>query len=100
MTLPELIMFNPAIHRHDREKYLANRKPQDILLKPTPENRALIAEYEKLAKEINETPARIAGLSYNYRKRDLPIAIAKIVTERDEKIDRLLELEKLLGFTV
>lgn len=92
-------MFNPAITQGNREKYLANRKPQDIQIKPTPENRALIAEYEKLAKEINDTPARVAGLRMNFRKRDLPMAIAKLVTERDAKLERLLELEKILGFT-
>lgn len=92
-------MFNPAITQGNREKYLANRKPQDIVLKPTPENRALVAEYEALAREINEMPARMAGLPYNYRKRELGMAVARLVEERETKVARLLELEKLLGFS-
>jgi predicted ATP-grasp superfamily ATP-dependent carboligase len=92
-------MFNPAITQGNRETYLANRKPQDIQIKPTPENRKLIAEYERLAKEINDTPARIAGLRMTFRKRDLPAQVARLVVERDEKLERLLEIEKILGFT-
>jgi hypothetical protein len=92
-------MFNPAITQGNHETYLANRKPQDIQLKPTPENRKLIAEYERLAKEINDTPARIAGLRMNIRKRDLAPHVARLVVERDEKLERLLEIEKILGFT-
>lgn len=92
-------MFNPIIHRRDLATYFRNRKPRDVTLQPTPENRALIAEYEALAKAINEYPARFAGLPYNYRKKELGMAVARLVEERETKVARLLELETILGFT-
>jgi hypothetical protein len=35
----------------------------------------------------------------NIRKRDLAPHVARLVVERDEKLERLLEIEKILGFT-
>lgn len=91
-------MFNPVIHRRDLGSYFKNRKPREVNLQPTPENRALIAEYEALARSINEIPSRMAGLRHNYRKRELGMAVARLVEEQETKVARLLELEKLLGF--
>lgn len=68
-------------------------------MSPTPENRALIAEYKTLEKEINEVPERLAGLRYNNRSRELGAAIVRLTHERDAKVARLLELEKILGFS-
>lgn len=92
-------MFNPIIHRRNLTTYFKNRKPREVILQPTPENRAFIKEYEALAKEINEYPARFGGLTYTHKNRELSAAVARLSEEREIKVARLLELEKLLGFT-
>jgi hypothetical protein len=89
-------MFKPAIHRHDKAAYFRNRARRSQTMQNTPENAALVAEYEKLAAEINLIPARIAGLRMNYKKRELPQALAALAVERDEKVTRLLVLEQAI----
>jgi len=75
---------------------LKNENLQNVVLEPTQENRALVAEYNSLAKSINEIPQRIAGLYQNFRKREIPNRVYMLMQERDEKMLRLLELEKVL----
>ncbi len=76
-----------------REK---NAKLGHRTLAPTPENRALVRDYEQLAREITEFPARALGLRMNYRKRDIPMALARLNEEREGKMKQLLDMEKVL----
>ncbi len=61
-----------------------------------PELKPLLREYEQLAKEINEYPSRVAGLRMNYRKREMPARVEALLTEREQKITKLLEMERIL----
>ncbi len=91
MSLP-VLTSNGSAHK----ARVKNENLQTRVLEPTDENRKLVREYEALAKEINLIPLRIAGLRRNYRKRDIPQRIAELMTERDEKMARLIEMEKTL----
>lgn len=67
-------------------------------LEPNEANRKLYAEYQQLAQEINDIPARIRGIGMNFRKRDWAFQKQRLLDERDEKIKKLLVMEKQLGF--
>ena len=75
---------------------LENKNLKTQTLESTPENLKLVAEYKGLVKAINEMPQRLAGLQMNYRRRDIPMAAAKLNDEREHKMARLIELEKNL----
>lgn len=75
---------------------LKNRNLRSRVLQPTDENRAMLAEYKALEQAINDTPARIRGLSINYRKRDIPAEIARLMAERQANMEKLIALEAKL----
>ncbi len=81
------------------DKVGARAKNQNLKvrhLEPTPENKELVRRYDALVAEINAIPSRAAGLRMNYRKRDVPMALAKLMAERELKMSLLLEMEKVL----
>lgn len=65
-------------------------------LEDTPENRALLREYKSLVKAINDMPARALGLHRNFRKREIPMAYARLMADRELKMARMMEIEKKL----
>lgn len=73
-----------------------NENLQTRLLEPTAENRAMLKKYNQLAADINLIPSRLYGLRMNFRKRDIPARVDALLTERDEKMVLLLEMEKTL----
>lgn len=75
---------------------LKNKNLQVRHLEPNDANRALIEQYNQLVKAINEMPGRLMGLHRNYRKREMPTAIARLTLERELKMSELLALEKIL----
>lgn len=56
----------------------------------------MVAEYNQLAADINAIPQRIAGLQINFRRREIPAQTYRLIAERDEKMARLMEIEKIL----
>ncbi len=90
MSISPAIVGDPVVQR------LKNRNLQQRTLEPTPENRKIVHEYNALAEAINTIPQRIAGLHMNYRRREIPHRVYMLMAERDEKMARLLELEKTL----
>lgn len=88
--------LNPAITANNIRARLKNSGLQTRQLEPTPENKKLLAEYESLVKAVNSIPSRIAGLRMNYRKRDIPRRVSELLTEREEKMERIIEIEKVL----
>ena len=80
-------------------KAIARMKKRDlkhVTLEPTPENKAMVKAYEELAAEINAIPSRIAGLHLNFRKREIPHRVYSLMQERDTKMAKLMEMEKVL----
>ncbi len=90
------------INRFDSSLRLERKmkKPvNDVLhLEPTEQNRALVREYQALTKEINISPAVVAGLAYGTPKNYRAQRMMQILDEREKKLMRLLEIEKILGF--
>lgn len=86
-------MLPPKIQRQ-----LAQRQPQSMKIEPTEENRKLYAEYLQLAQEINDVPARLRGIGRNFRRRDWDTQRQRLLDDRDEKLKKLLVMEKQLGF--
>lgn len=89
--------INPAISGDKRIRArLKNQNLQTRVLDPTPENKKRLDEYNHLANDVNDIPSRILGLRMNYRKRDIPAQVQRLLDDRETKIERLMELEKIL----
>lgn len=88
--------LNPAITANNIKARLKNSGLQTRQLEATPENRKLLAEYQALVKSVNEIPARISGLRMNYRKRDIPAQVSRLLTLREEQMERIIVIEKTL----
>lgn len=92
-------MSGVALFTGDQQRFLArgkNRNLQQRTLEPTEENRKLVAEYNQLAADINAIPQRIVGLQINFRRREIPAHTYRLIAERDEKMARLMDIEKIL----
>lgn len=88
--------FNPALSANNIKARLKNQNLKTRVLEPTPENKALLTEYNNLVKAVNSIPSRIAGLRMNYRKRDIPRRVSELLADREEKMQRIIEIEKVL----
>lgn len=88
--------LNPAVVANNIRARLKNSGLQTRQLEATPENKKLLAEYEGLVKAVNCIPMRINGLRMNYRKKEIPAQVSRLLTEREEKMERIIEIEKIL----
>ena len=89
-VIPLVKGLNPVTER------LKKKNLRTVNLEPTAENRKLLHDYNELTKEINDIPARIKGLPMTYRKRDIPFQVARLMQERELKMQKLIEFEKII----